>query len=83
MMKFDKCVALLERVRHLPDFKRQLQARIAIKGGLGLDFAVAVAVRAVSPPAEPAVIAEQVSFASQNAVFLRVNAHYFKCFAIP
>ena len=82
-MKFEKCLALLQRVRHLPEFKRELQARIAIKGGLRLDFAVAVAARTVSPPAEPAVIAEHhVSFASQYAALLRVNAHYFNCFAI-
>ena len=61
----------------------EMQARIAMRAGLGLDFAVAVAARPVSPPAEPAVIAEQVSFASPYAAFLRVNAHYFNCFAIP
>ena len=60
----------------------EMQARIAVKAGLGLDFAIAVAARPVLPPAEPAVIAEQVSFASQYAVFLRVNALYFNCFAI-
>ena len=54
-----------------------------MKAGLGLDFSIAVAARPVSPPAEPAVIAEQVSFASHYVAFLRVNAHYFKCFAIP
>ena len=69
---------LLQRLRRMPE----MQARIAIKAGLGLDFAIAVAARPVSPPAEPAVIAEQVSFASQYAVFLRVNALYFNCFEI-
>ncbi len=55
---------------------RVIEASLAIQSGL--DGAVAVAATPVSPPVEPAVVVEQVSFASQHFVLqVSVSAHCF------
>jgi hypothetical protein len=55
-------------------FCQVIEASHAIQDGLDGAVAAAVAVKSVSPPVEPVVIAEQVSFPSQHS---RFTAHHF------